>query len=97
MPFLILGNKIDKATALPEKALKSVLGINVTSGKDNKEVREGERPLEVRLLCEARVFVVYHLSPDILSRNPALQVFMCSVVKTTGYADGFKWLAQYLK
>lgn len=70
VPFLILGNKIDRPEALPESSLKSVLGINVTSGKDTKEVREGERPLEV---------------------------FMCSVVKTVGYADGFKWLAQYLK
>lgn len=48
MPFLILGNKIDLPAALPESALKSVLGINITSGKDTKEVREGERPLEVR-------------------------------------------------
>jgi GTP-binding protein SAR1 len=25
-----------------------------------------------------------------------MELFMCSVVKTTGYADGFRWLAQFI-
>jgi GTP-binding protein SAR1 len=26
-----------------------------------------------------------------------LEVYMCSVVKKAGYADGFKWLSNHLK
>ena len=29
--------------------------------------------------------------------NRPVQIFMCSVAKKIGYAEGFKWLSNYLK
>ena len=44
-----------------EEELRRELGLYGTTGKDRKELPEGERPLEL---------------------------FMCSIKRTTGYADG---------
>jgi len=67
-PFLVLGNKIDKAGALSEQQLKQSLGLEQTTGKNSKPA-DGIRPIEV---------------------------YMCSIVKRAGYADGFRWLSQFL-
>jgi GTP-binding protein SAR1 len=69
IPFVVLGNKIDKPGAVSEEQLKSILGITRTSGKGPPPASRDNQPIEV---------------------------FMCSVVKRAGYADGFRWLSNYL-
>jgi len=69
VPFLILGNKIDIASAASEEELRMSLGIHHTTGKDKTSVPAGDR---------------------------AIELFMCSVVKTSGYSEGFKWFANHV-
>jgi len=70
IPFLVLGNKIDKRGAVSEPELKEALGIYYTSGKGKVQVEQHIRPIEV---------------------------YMCSIGNGTGYAEGFRWVAQYVK
>jgi len=69
VPFLILGNKIDRPTAVSEDELRQALGLIHTTGKNTKVNATEMRPIEV---------------------------FMCSIVKRQGYAEGFRWMSQYL-
>jgi GTP-binding protein SAR1 len=62
VPICVLGNKIDKKTAVSEEALREGLGLARAVGRG--------RPLEV---------------------------FMCSIAKRSGYAEGFQWLGRFLK
>jgi GTP-binding protein SAR1 len=65
VPIVILGNKIDKAGAVPENELREALGI-----EPKNEWSKETRPIDI---------------------------FMCSVAKKKGYAEGFKWLSTFLK
>jgi len=48
IPFLVLGNKIDRRDALSEQDLREALGLHFTrSLKDGGKLGEHERPLEV--------------------------------------------------
>jgi len=69
VPFLVLGNKVDKKGAVGEKDLRDSLGLKNTTGK-SKNTEKGIRPVEL---------------------------FMCSVTKRKGFADGFKWLANFIE
>ena len=69
VPFLVLGNKIDRRDALTEQELRATLNLTQTTGKDVTSATEGVRPLEL---------------------------FVCSVVKRTGYDKGFNWLNNFL-
>lgn len=46
VPFMILGNKIDKKGSVSEKHLKQILGLEHTTGKKGSP-QEGVRPIEV--------------------------------------------------
>lgn len=48
VPFLILGNKIDRPEACPEGELRTALNIIETTGKDaSATLSSGVRPLEL--------------------------------------------------
>ena len=69
VPFVVLGDKIDKRQAVSERDLRHYLGLTQTSGKNSKP-EDGIRPIEV---------------------------FMCSVIQRTGFAEGFEWLSKQIK
>ena len=47
VPFLILGNKIDKKGAVREIELKEAMGITMTTGKNQRSKNPQERPIEI--------------------------------------------------
>jgi len=47
VPFLVLGNKVDVASAAGEPELRHELGLFQTTGKDGKELAQGVRPMEL--------------------------------------------------
>mmetsp|Transcript_3105 Transcript_3105/g.4326 ORF Transcript_3105/g.4326 Transcript_3105/m.4326 type:complete len:196 (+) Transcript_3105:281-868(+) len=74
VPFLVLGNKIDAATAASEDDLRYALGLFETYGKDTNRYRSDIDSDKIR----------------------PIELFMCSVIRKMGYADGFRWLSSFL-
>ncbi len=70
IPFLILGNKIDKKGAVSEDQLRDEFGLTTQTTFGNQKI-------------------------DNLNGKP-VEVFMCTVIRKTGFADGFKWLTSQL-
>mmetsp|Transcript_11426 Transcript_11426/g.13099 ORF Transcript_11426/g.13099 Transcript_11426/m.13099 type:complete len:193 (+) Transcript_11426:52-630(+) len=71
VPFVILGNKIDKKDAVSEDEIRVALGLATKGTWGTEKVSEIDgRPIEV---------------------------FMCSVAKKMGYAEGFRWLSKFIK
>lgn len=83
VPFLVLGNKIDKRGACSEQMLRNELGLNTTTGKSKQQDTAspfGRAPSNAQ--------------PD---ASQPIEIFMCSVLKRQGYKEGFQWLSSHLK
>jgi hypothetical protein len=67
------------------------LGLaGTTTGKGKTKLRPNQRPLEVQVQHNI-------LHRHVVTLTLAPQVFMCSIVKRTGYGEGLQWVAQYVK
>jgi GTP-binding protein SAR1 len=59
VPILLLGNKIDKKSAVSEDELKEAMGIeNITTGKDSSKTKKNVRPFEV-FMCSIKETIGY--------------------------------------
>lgn len=67
VPFLVLGNKIDLSACVSEQALRSYLGLNVTSGQHDGSRIAGVRPMELFMCSVVRRFG-YHEAFSWLNR-----------------------------
>ncbi|PHJ23703.1 small gtp-binding protein sar1 [Cystoisospora suis] len=102
VPFLVLGNKIDKPQAASEEELRQQLGLysHVTFGKDEPFFgAEYDNCVNwsINILLSLSVYMICRDS----QRKPVpgvrpVEIFMCTVIKRMGYAEGFRWLSQFL-
>ena len=81
---MILGNKIDMPTAASEEELRAALGLTDTFGKDHAAMGT------VRQRSDEE-----H-DEHFTSVRP-IEVFMCSVIRRMGYAEGFQWLSEFIQ
>ena len=60
VPFVVFGNKIDKAGSLNEEELRDTFGLHFhqTYGKDLKQKNPGARPIEV-FMCSVQRRIGY--------------------------------------
>jgi hypothetical protein len=94
VPFLILGNKIDLGRAASEDELRIALGLHhLTTGK--VRALQGARLLSPsRRICRIPQVRLKLWRPADLQGKVALngirpiELYMCSVVKRSGYGDG---------
>lgn len=87
VPFVVLGNKIDMPTAASEDELRHALGLysNMTYGRD---VSKCHTRIGLLLVCSLQRKGDSGIRP--------VELFMVSVVRRMGYAEGFRWLSQFL-
>ena len=87
VPVLILGNKIDRNTAVSEEQLKYTLGLRTT----------GKVGLRFYVtFIKFAVFLKGQVPLANLGGSRPTELFMCSVLKKQGYGEGFRWLSQYM-
>jgi len=105
VPFVILGNKIDKPTASSEEEFRQALGLNpsnstLTLGEVNQSIDKPSGFMNTFTSGVGSVFSAVGLGEDqkkeiTFNRDPetgALYgVFMCSIAMQMGYKDGFDW------
>lgn len=87
VPFLILGNKIDRTCLY----FPFILCTLLTSNLDQEAVSEEQLRNELGIYQttgKVKVDLPEHIRP--------IEVFMCSVVMRQGYGTGFRWLSQYV-
>ncbi|XP_053993162.1 uncharacterized protein LOC128884107 isoform X2 [Hylaeus volcanicus] len=91
VPFVVLGNKIDLCQAASEDELRHALGLysNITY----------RRSVSLFFFYSSKTlneFSYFCLQNKGESGLRPVELFMVSVVKRSGYAEGFKWLSQFL-
>lgn len=96
VPFLILGNKIDKTEAVSEGDLLAQLGLlHHTTGKDVRACVRGACACAGAASDAWRVCSCGNLQSKTADgdRRP-IELYMCSIMMKMGYAEGFKWLGE---
>eukprot|EP01084_Bolivina_argentea_P319361 553931_1 len=104
LPFLILGNKIDKKKAVTKQTLAHSMGlIKMITSKQKLNCLVGGY-LRSNILTQneyktsLNIIIAKYLQNVIEEpckeiKKKAIKLFMCSIIKRVGYRDAFTWLS----